>query len=226
MRTQIVLAFLTATALAAVACGDMDAGPLLVGSHAGSANAPVADPSATSDGANAGANSGSSSGTDVGGGPASSDDAGVEGDGGAQADAAPVTDAGASGDAAATPSGVFAGAPAFVASTAGKTHNAGKNCMSSCHNHGFSFAGTLTTAAGAPVVGAEVRLVDATGAAISVHTGSTGNFHSSTPFTAPAKVAVRDAIKVAAMVTPLQATNSGCNACHAAGGTTAPIHLN
>jgi hypothetical protein len=117
------------------------------------------------------------------------------------------------------------GHAAFAAQVSGRTHNAGKNGMSSCHDHGFTFAGTITNAAGAAVAGAEVRLVDATGAAISVHTGTTGNFHSSTRFTAPAKVGVRDSTTVASMVTAIQAANGGCNACHAAGGTTTPIHL-
>jgi hypothetical protein len=133
---------------------------------------------------------------------------------------------GSCGDAgAATAPSVFDGAPAFVSSTASSTHNAGKNCMGGCHDHGFTFAGTLTDGNGNAVAGAEVRLVDANGQAITVHSGPTGNFHSSTPFTAPAHVGARDATHVVNMVTPLQSTNGGCNGCHATGGTTAPIHL-
>jgi hypothetical protein len=123
------------------------------------------------------------------------------------------------------PTDVFTGAPAFVSQTAGGTHNAGKNCMGGCHNHGFTFAGTVTNGAGAGVAGAEVRLVDANGKAISVYTGSNGNFHSSTSFVAPAKVGVRNAAAKAIMITGLTAAQGGCNGCHATGGTQTPIHL-
>lgn len=123
------------------------------------------------------------------------------------------------------PTNVFTGAPGFVATVAGSTHNAGQNCMGGCHDHGFTFAGTLTDGQGNGVAGAEVRLVDANNNAISVHTGSNGNFHSSTPWAAPAHVGVRNATNVALMVTALQASNGGCNGCHATGGTVAKIHL-
>lgn len=120
----------------------------------------------------------------------------------------------------------FTGAPAFVAQTAGGTHNAGKDCMGGCHNHGFTFAGTLTDGAGNPVAGAEVRLVDANGTAILVHTGSNGNFRSSAPWVPPAHVGARTAANKVIMVTPLAvAKNGGCNGCHATGGTVAPIHV-
>jgi hypothetical protein len=123
------------------------------------------------------------------------------------------------------PTDVFTGAPAFASQVAGSTHNAGKNCMGGCHNHGFTFAGTVTNGAGAGVAGAEVRLVDANGKAISVYTGSNGNFHSSSSFVAPAKIGVRNAAAKAIMVTALTAANGGCNGCHANGGTQTPIHL-
>jgi hypothetical protein len=120
---------------------------------------------------------------------------------------------------------VFTGAPAFSSIVAGSTHNAGKDCMGGCHNHGFTFAGTVTNGAGAGVAGAEVRLVDANGKAISVYTGSNGNFHSSTAWTGPAKIGVRNAAATAIMATALVAANGGCNGCHATGGTEPPIHL-
>ncbi len=128
--------------------------------------------------------------------------------------------------AAPPPAGnVFTGAPAFVSQTAGSTHTAGLNCMGGCHNHGFTFAGTLTDGNGKGVAGAEVRLVDAKGVAISVHTGSNGNFHSSTSFTGPAHVGARNAATTVVMATALQPANGGCNGCHTTGGTTTPIHL-
>lgn len=121
------------------------------------------------------------------------------------------------------PPSVFNGAGAFVASTAGDTHNAGQNCMNGCHNHGFTFAGTLKDGAGNGVAGAEVRLVDSSGAAITVHTGTNGNFHSATPFSGPAHVGARTATKAVDMVGMI--TAGGCNGCHATGGTATPIHV-
>jgi hypothetical protein len=87
------------------------------------------------------------------------------------------------------------------------------------------FAGTVTNGAGKGVAGAEVRLVDANNKAISVYTGSNGNFHSSTSFSGPAKVGVRNAGAKAIMVTALKTSDGGCNGCHASGGSTSPIHL-
>ena len=123
------------------------------------------------------------------------------------------------------PPSVFNGAGPFVTTTAADTHNAGQNCMNGCHNHGFTFAGTLTNGAGAAVAGAEVRLVDSTGVAISVFTGPSGNFHSSTPFTGTAHVGARTATKVVNMVGTITAAGGGCNGCHATGATVAPIHV-
>jgi hypothetical protein len=137
------------------------------------------------------------------------------------------SDAGSTGtmDAGATTStDVFANAGAFASQIASTTHNAGQDCMGGCHNHGFTFAGTLTDGAGNGVAGAEVRLVDANGQAISVHTDSIGNFHSSTAWTGPAKVGARNATTKVLMSSTI-ATGKGCNGCHAVGGTVAPIHI-
>jgi hypothetical protein len=136
--------------------------------------------------------------------------------------------------------GVFAGeAPYALGTPISGHHNAGQSCMSSCHNHGFTFAGTVYDANGVGVGGAEVRLVDATGQAVSVYTdnsgGSTqGNFYSSQAFTGPAHVGVRNAASAQNMVTAIQTTaqapaptGGACNACHCTGTgcTIAPIHL-
>ena len=121
------------------------------------------------------------------------------------------------------PTSVFTGAGAFVGRTTSSTHNAGQNCMGSCHDHSFTFAGTLTDGAGNGVAGAEVRLVDGSGTAITVHTGPEGNFHSTIPFAGAAHVGARTASNTVDMVSTI--TNGGCNGCHATGGTTTPIHV-
>ncbi len=136
------------------------------------------------------------------------------------------------------PTGVFANAAAFQAGTGvSGHHNAGQNCMQSCHNHGFTFAGTVVDATGTGVAGAEVRLVDAKGQVISVYSasgGSQGNFYSKLAFTGPAQVGVRNATSSQNMLTALQttaqapaSTGGACNACHCTGGacTIAAVHL-
>lgn len=133
------------------------------------------------------------------------------------------------GTAAAAPTAAaidpFAGAPAYVQRTASSTHNAGKDCMGGCHNHGFTFAGTLLDANGSAVAGAEVRLVDSQGQAILVNTDSSGNFHSSQTWTGPAHVGARTDANKAIMTTALKADDGGCNGCHATGGAVPPIHV-
>jgi hypothetical protein len=120
---------------------------------------------------------------------------------------------------------VFTGAPAYVMQVGRGTHNAGKNCMGGCHNHGFTLAGTVTDGAGSGVGGVEVRLVDANKKKISVYSGSNGNFYSSSSWVAPATVGVRNASAKNVMVTSLAASNGGCNGCHATGGTQSKIHI-
>lgn len=147
---------------------------------------------------------------------------------------------GVDGAAPAPPVSVFAKAPAYaLGQPVQGNHEAGHNCMSSCHNHGFTFAGTVFDANGAGVGGAEVRLVDANGKAITVYTdnrggSSQGNFYSSQSFVGPAHVGTRNAAGSKDMFTALQTTTQGpastggaCNACHCTGTgcTVAPIHL-
>jgi hypothetical protein len=92
--------------------------------------------------------------------------------------------------------------------------------MSGCHDHGFTFAGSIPG-----VSGAEIRLVDANGKAFSVYSGPGGNFYATTPWTGPAKVGVRNGSGKSVMSTTLQSANGGCNGCHASGGETTPISL-
>jgi hypothetical protein len=121
---------------------------------------------------------------------------------------------------------VFAGQPPYALGTPViGNHNAGQDCMGSCHNHGFTFAGTIYDASGTAVSGAEIRLVDSTGKGISVYSASDGNFYSSTAWTGPAMVGARSASNTQVMVETLSSAQGGCNSCHASGGATNPIHL-
>jgi hypothetical protein len=137
------------------------------------------------------------------------------------------------------PSGVFGNAPPYSSNTGQSTHNAGQDCMS-CHNGTtnaptFKFGGTLYDGNGKAVSGAEVRFVDANGAATSVYTGPSGTFYrGGSGFTGPAHVGVRNATSTQEMLTGLQSTSQppastggACSACHCTGTScTMPvIHL-
>jgi hypothetical protein len=121
---------------------------------------------------------------------------------------------------------VFAGQPAYALGTpVNGYHNPGQNCMGGCHNHGFTFAGTIYDGSGTAVSGAEVRLVDSTGNGISVYSGTNGNFYSSAAWTASATVGARNATNTQLMVESLSSSQGGCNGCHATGGATSQVHL-
>lgn len=147
---------------------------------------------------------------------------------------------GSSGSSGGGPSGVFANAPPFASQTGPSTHNAGKDCMS-CHGGGggdapgFAFGGTLYDGSGNAVSGAEIRLVDATGAATSVYSGPSGTFYKGgSSFAGPAHIGVRDATSTQEMLTALQSgsqppasTGGACSACHctSTGCTMPEVHL-
>jgi hypothetical protein len=178
-----------------------------------------------------------------GGAPSVRDTAGTGGaTGAAGCDATGSCGAGGSangeGDAGGPPPAmysVFDDAPPFVAHTGQRTHNAGKDCMR-CHATAtdggeaprFSFGGTVYDPMGNPVVGAEVRLVDANGKATSVYTSSSGTFYSQgAGFAAPAHVGVRDATIASDMLPELKASDGACSACHCTGAACMdiPVHL-
>ncbi|MDB4936633.1 MAG: hypothetical protein JWP87_3605 [Labilithrix sp.] len=220
LRWTLLVTMLSAGVVAA--CGDGGRESLLDDgtSPAAHGNPAADDPGTTSDGTSGATPSG---GNDTTPSTTSGGTSGTASDGGtAPADAA-ASDSGASPPA----NDPFAGAAAFVSQSGGSgKHNAGKDCMNGCHNHGFTFAGTLYDAAGNAVPNAEVRLVDANGKAILVHSGNNGNFYSSASWKAPAKVGARTAANKVVMVTALTtAANGGCNGCHATGGTVAKIHV-
>ncbi len=140
---------------------------------------------------------------------------------------------GGDGGSSPPPMSVFNNAPPFQSQMGRITHNAGQDCMN-CHANGggdapqFSFGGTLYDGKGNPVVGAEVRMIDANGNGTSVYTGAAGTFYSEgTGFAGPAHVGARDASNTADMLVALQSNGGGCSSCHCSGTgcSTTPIHL-
>jgi hypothetical protein len=150
-------------------------------------------------------------------------------------------DGGTDGATMPPPFSVFTGeAPYALGQTSNGNHNAGQDCVG-CHDSQggddapkFTFAGTVVDANGNGVGGAEVRLIDANGLAISVYTDNsgqsnrTGNFGSTKAWVAPAHVGVRNASSSQDMLVTITQTQGGCNACHCSGGgscVTPEVHL-
>jgi hypothetical protein len=120
--------------------------------------------------------------------------------------------------------GTMSGPPCINKMTSPGTghHHPGEDCNGACHNHGFSFAGTLyTTATGfTAITGATIVVKDAAGQTIKVVTQDNGNFYSTTPVTFPLTVYATEC-QISQTVSQMQATvqsssNGGCNksGCH------------
>ena len=98
--------------------------------------------------------------------------------------------------------------------------NTGQDCMSSCHNHGFTFGGTVYDSSGKTKSQVEIGIKPTGGAFVSVFSGSDGNFHYSGAALnlASADIRIRDSNGEAQM--PATSTSSGaCNSCHTGSGT-------
>jgi hypothetical protein len=107
--------------------------------------------------------------------------------------------------------------PAAYQATQGDSGmNPGKNCLSSCHNHGFAFGGTVYDSSGNGVDSVEVGVKLTNGQFYSVYSGVvTGNFfyEGSGLSLAGADIRVRDANGEKQM--PVSSKSSGaCNGCH------------
>jgi hypothetical protein len=105
-------------------------------------------------------------------------------------------------------------------------HNPSMDCMSGCHDHGFSIAGTLYAAdLTTPATNATITIVDANNFSQDIIVSSNGNFFSFLPVTYPVTVSASLCPDSTAMVT--HPTSGACNAsgCHEPGGVQGAIHL-
>lgn len=105
-------------------------------------------------------------------------------------------------------------------------HNPGKSCFQSCHNHGFTLAGTLYTNAtgNTAFAGATITIIDANNVTRKYVTHQNGNFYTSDPIAFPVLTlasACPSAVKMEA-----QAPNGNCNVngCHP-GASSLQMHL-
>lgn len=105
-------------------------------------------------------------------------------------------------------------------------HNQGKSCFQSCHDHGFTLAGTLYTSATSNTGrgGASITVKDAGGAMLDVVVNTDGNFYTRQAISFPVLVIASACPSARRMEgsTP----NGDCNAggCHA-GGTANQMYL-
>jgi hypothetical protein len=103
-------------------------------------------------------------------------------------------------------------------------HNPGKSCFQSCHNHGFTLAGTLYTNAtgNSGFAGATMSFVDGANKPFDIVVNSNGNFYTSQAITFPVLIiasACPSAVKMEG-----SSPNGNCNACHV-GATSDQMHL-
>jgi hypothetical protein len=105
-------------------------------------------------------------------------------------------------------------------------HNTGQSCMQSCHNHGFTVAGTLYTndTGNTGFAGATISLTQNNGQTIDLVVNSDGNFYTKQTVAFPVLViasACPSAVKM-----PLASSDGNCNksGCHV-GGSAKQMHL-
>jgi hypothetical protein len=103
-------------------------------------------------------------------------------------------------------------------------HNPGKSCFQSCHNHGFTMAGTLYTNAtgNTGFAGATITVVDANNVTRKFVTYTNGNFYTNQAMAQPLLVIASSCPSAVKMT--LASSDGNCNSCHV-GGTSNQMHL-
>lgn len=103
-------------------------------------------------------------------------------------------------------------------------HNPGKSCFQSCHNHGFTLAGTLYTNAtgNTAFAGATMSFTDNNGAMFDLVTNQNGNFYTTRAIAFPVLVLASSCPSAVRMT--LASTTGDCNSCHV-GATNDQMHL-
>lgn len=107
-------------------------------------------------------------------------------------------------------------------------HNTGRSCFQSCHNHGFTLAGTVYTGTNnnTGYTGATITIRDSASRTIDLVVQANGNFYTSAAIAFPALV-MASACPYATKMTA-EVANGDCNSagCHAQqGGPAGQIHL-
>lgn len=105
-------------------------------------------------------------------------------------------------------------------------HFPGQSCFQSCHNHGFTLAGTLYTNATGNTAfsGANITITDANNQTINLVTNLNGNFYTTQNIAFPILTMASACPSAVKMTLAVAATGRACNTCHA-GGTNDQMHL-
>jgi hypothetical protein len=105
-------------------------------------------------------------------------------------------------------------------------HNTGKSCFQSCHNHGFTAAGTLYTNAtgNSPFAGATITLIDSNSSPHTILVAPNGNFYTKEAIAFPALTYASSCPSATKMQGSTPDGNCNAGNCHP-GGTNAQLHL-
>ena len=95
-------------------------------------------------------------------------------------------------------------------------HNTGRNCFDSCHNHGFTLAGTLytTSVSNTGAGGATVTVIDSQNKTVDIVVNSDGNFYTSTALAYPVLTFASSCPTSVKMNVAVAQSGRGCNTCH------------
>jgi hypothetical protein len=108
-----------------------------------------------------------------------------------------------------------------VASVPDGHHHPGENCADACHDHGFTFGGTLYAGANSttPVAGATITMSDPLGNTFDIVTQANGNFFTSVAVSFPLTITASLCPDIKQMPKTVTADLGGCNqgGCHVPG---------
>jgi hypothetical protein len=108
-------------------------------------------------------------------------------------------------------------------------HNAGQDCQSGCHDHGFYMSGTMYSAAngGQAAAGVSITVIDADGNVGDTVSGTNGNFWYGLPVTFPVTIIASSCPDIEQMTAQVTMAEGGCNkgGCHAASGGAGRVHV-
>jgi len=107
-------------------------------------------------------------------------------------------------------------------------HNTGRSCMDSCHNHGFTLAGTLYTSptSNTGYAGATITIKDSANKTLDLVVQANGNFYTSAAIAFPVIVMASECPYGTKMTSTVATGSCNTSACHAqTGGAAGQIHL-
>lgn len=98
-------------------------------------------------------------------------------------------------------------------------HFPGQDCMSSCHDHGFTLGGTLLKPDKSVYPGGIITVIDANQKTVNITAGTLGNFYTAEPLVFPLTTYASACPDVAPMISTVKEGEGGCakSGCHTGG---------